>query len=220
MVHSERDEVPRDEGMSIIELVTAMAIFTVVLSIFLAGLISMARATARSTAVVDASNSLRGSFQALDKQIRYASSINRPGVGASGAWYVEFVATNLPNGQQALCTQWRFDPTAQTLAYRTWRDDPGSTVSVWRTVGFGLTNDTAAGDVPFKFEVAGAVYAKQGLEVNLTIASAATRGGAVEADVSTAFVARNSSYDSPSNLDADADGQSDNPVCTSHLSRP
>jgi len=225
-VDIERDEQPRDSGMSIVELVTAMAIFTVILSIFLAGLISMAHTTARATQVVDASDSLRASFQALDKQIRYASSINRPGVGPSGSWYVEFVATDLPDGQLPLCTQWRYDPTARTLGYRTWRDDPGSSVSDWRIVAFGVTNDTGAGQVPFGFRAAGdpsaagTVTARQELTVSLVVDADPGPGGTVQSDVATAFVARNSSDASPSNADVDADGQSDTPVCTSHLSRP
>ena len=41
-----------------------------------------------------------------------------------------------------------------------------------------------------------------------------------DTDISTKFVARNSSIDSISNLDANADGSSDSPVCLTTGDRP
>lgn len=213
-------EEARDGGMSVIELITAMGIFTVVLAVFLGGLVTMARGTTRATQVADTSDSLRATFQAMDRQIRYASSINRPGTGASGAWYVEFIATELPDSQDPLCTQWRFDPTAQTLAYRTWRDTPSSTVTPWHTAAHGVSYDSSSGQRPFTFTPASGTHYRQQLTVVVNIGPGAVPGAEVTGDVSTVFVARNSSETSPSNPDANGDGASDAPVCTSHLSRP
>lgn len=220
MRESRSGQAKPDQGMGVIELVTAMAIFSVVLVVFIGGLISMARTTARATSVADASDDLRRTFHALDKQVRYSSSINRPGTGSSGSWYVEFVATALPDGQESLCTQWRFDPTAQTLAYRTWRDVSVATVSDWKVVAYDLTNDIAGGDLPFVFDAAGGVYNRQRLTVSMQVTADSGPAGEVKSDVETVFVARNSSYLSPSNPDLDSDGISDTPVCASHLDRP
>jgi prepilin-type N-terminal cleavage/methylation domain-containing protein len=213
-------EETRDAGMSLTELIIAMAIFTIVITVFTGGLMTMARSTARTFEVTDASNSLRTTFQHLDRQIRYASSINSPGVGSSGSWYVEFLTTSVPDGELPICTQWRYDPTAETLAYRTWRDDSSSAVSNWRVVAEDVRNDTASGQDPFVYHRANGVYTRQRLDVAVFVASDPNPGGDVDADISSTFVARNSSFESPSNPDVDADGTSDTFVCTSHLSRP
>lgn len=213
-------ENAREDGMSIMELVVAMAIFTIVITVFTGGLMTMARSTARTSEVTDASNSLRLTFQHLDKQIRYASSINSPGVGGSGSWYVEFVTTSVPEGELPICTQWRYDPTAETLAYRTWRDDSSSVVSSWRVVAQDMRNDLVGGQAPFVYHRADGVYTRQRLDVAVFVASDPNPGGDVDADITTTFVARNSSFESPSNPDVNGDGVSDTFVCTSHLSRP
>ncbi len=211
---------PHDAGVSVVELLISMMIFSVVIGVFAGGLIVMARSTARTSEVTDASNSLRTTFQHLDRQIRYASSINSPGVGGSGSWYVEFITTSVPEGEVPRCTQWRFDPTAETMAYRTWRDVPSSSVSEWRIVAEGMRNDVGAGDLPFVFHPANGVYTRQSLDVAVYVASDPNPGGDIDADIGTTFVARNSSTESPSNPDLNNDGVSDTLVCTSHLSRP
>ncbi len=213
----------RDAGLTLTELLVSMGIFTIVLAVFMSGLLVMTRSTVRAQDVTDAGDAVRKAFQTMDKQIRYASSINRPGTGAGGAHYVEFITTDLPDGQDPLCTQWRFDPDARTLDFRTWRDVPHPVRSGWRVVATDVRNDLTGSspELPFVLKTAGGTYTRQQLVVSFDVG----RGDAgpdetVGADVSTTFVARNSSYLSPSNDDLDGDGASDTPVCTSGLERP
>lgn len=218
-----QDRAEREAGVSLMELVVSMAIFIVVLSVFLGGLISMSQATVRAQGVTNAGDAVRGAFQSMDKQIRYAASINYPGTGASGSQYVEFVTGSQPDGQSPLCTQWRYDPTARTLAYRTWRDIPSGTVSDWRTVATDVRNAMggATPNPPFRLIPAGSSYVRQQLVVTVDAGRGAAGDDALTgADVATVFVARNSSTTSQSNTDLNGDGTSDAPVCSSHLGRP
>lgn len=225
MTHLAGTDAPRagrdtEAGFSLTELIVSMAIFAVVISIFLAGLASMSQSTVRAQDVANAGDAVRLAFQTMDKQIRYASSINSPGVGSSGAHYVEFITTAQPNGQNPLCTQWRYDPTERTLAYRTWRDQPVSTKSEWRTVAFDLRNDLsgATPNEPFELVFASEEYVRQQLVVSLD--AGRTETSEPGAEMGTTFVARNSSDRSTSNLDLDGNGISDAFVCSSHLERP
>lgn len=203
-----------DDGLSLVELVVAMAIFSIVLGIYFGALISMAQTTARAQGAVDASDALRATFNAMDHQVRYATSINRPGMGASGAWYVEFEATDLPDGAPSICHQWRLDPASQEMAYRTWKQgDP--TVGSWRGVSWDVVSPSAGS--PFTFRPASATELRQSLTVSLRVEG---RDAAVLAEQTTTFVARNSSQNSPSHLDADGDGASDTPVCLTVMGRP
>ncbi|MCL3862848.1 type II secretion system protein [Actinotalea sp. K2] len=217
-----------DEGMTLVELLVAMAIFSVVLAVFFGGLMTMTRSAVRAQDVTDSGDAVRKAFQMMDKQIRYANSINSPGPGASGAHYVEFLTTSLPGGQEPLCTQWRFDPTARVLQVRTWRDVPTGTRSAWNTIATDVRNDMlgdlAAGiapNPPFVLERAGGTLTRQQLMVSVDVGRGSAGPGSVTgADVATVFVARNSSYESPSNADLNGDGVSDTFICTSHLERP
>lgn len=216
-------ELPRDAGISLMELIVSMAIFTVVIAVFMSGLLVMTQGAVRAQDVTDAGDAARKSFQTMDKQIRYASSINLPGVGASGAHYVEFLTTAVPDGGDPLCTQWRYDPTARVLEYRTWRDLPTGGPSAWRHIAGDVRNQLtgAAAQPPFVLERAGATTTRQKLLVTIDVGRGpAGADQVVGADVATAFVARNSSDASPSNADLNLDGVSDTPVCTTHLERP
>ena len=55
--------------------------------------------------------------------VRYSDGINLQGAGASGDIYFEFrtPADSAPSGVTT-CTQWRYDPIAQTVASRSWPD--------------------------------------------------------------------------------------------------
>jgi type II secretory pathway component PulJ len=201
--------------MSLMELIVSMSIFVIVLIVYFSALITMTHTTVRAQDTVNAADNLRAAFNALDHQVRYASAINRPGTGGTGNWYVEFEATDLPSGEPDLCYQWRYDVTEDTLAYRTWSEDGISTVSDWRGVSWNVL-PSGAGD-PFAFTAADGTILRQTLTVNLKVE--ALTNGEVAAQSAT-FVARNSSYSSQSNVDADLDGVSDSPVCTTGMDRP
>ncbi|WP_062386898.1 PulJ/GspJ family protein [Demequina iriomotensis] len=210
-----RERADRDSGMTIVELVVSMSIFTIVITIFMGALISMAHTTSEAQRRVDAANSLRASFSAMDRQVRYASSINRPVRGPSGDWYVEFELTDLPAGQAPLCYQWRLDDDAETVAYRTWRRDGTSSASNWVTIAWNVAR--VGSGSPFTFASADDSRMRQSL--TLELAATQTEPSAA-VDLSTTFVARNSSTASTTNADANSDGVSDNQVCIAGLGRP
>lgn len=212
-----------DTGITMVELLVSMGIFVVVLSVVLAGLVSMTRSTTRVQDVTNAGDSVRRAFQTLDKQVRYATAVNYPGVGASGAHYVELLTTAVPEGQMARCVQWRVHPTSRQLEVRSWADSPTATRTAWSTVATGVRNDltSATPNRPFVLRPASGTSLRQQLTVSLDVG----RGPAglnkiTGADVRTTFVARNSSHLSQSNADANNDLASDTPVCTSRLERP
>ena len=208
-----------DSGFTLTELIVAMSIFAIIITIFLSGMVSMTSATVRAQDVANAGDSVRLAFQMLDKQIRYAESINSPGVGGSGAHYVEFLTSSQRDGELPLCTQWRYQPTDRSLAYRTWRDVPTGTVSGWRVIAVNMRNDLSGSppDTPFVLLFADAAQVRQELKVSFNAGRTVT--GEPGADIGTRFVARNSSEQSVSNADDNGDGVSDTLVCSSHLER-
>lgn len=209
-----------DAGLTIVELVVAMSIFTIVLGIYFSALISMSHTTVRAQDSVDASDALRATFNTLDHQVRYATSINRPVKGGSGSWYVELEATNLPDAQKPMCYQWRLNPTTNVLSTRTWREDGSSVVTAWQGVSWDVKTGNVVSGVPvspFEFVPVGGSILRQSLTVHLRV-DGLTSGQV--ADQKTTFIARNSSEKSKSNDDANNDGVSDFPVCLTGMDQP
>jgi len=207
------DRGERDEGISLIELIVALGIFSTVVAIFMAGVVVMTRNTVRSQVVSDSGDALRVTFQRLDKQVRYADAINFEGAGAGGAQYVEFrtPATVAPSGVTT-CTQWRWDPATKVLQYRMWAQSD-ATLPSFTTIA----KNVVAGTAPYPFDMvpASPTHPRQSLKVTL-VASVDDR------TVTTAseFVARNSSVESAGNADTNGDGISDVPACWRSGVRP
>ena len=196
--------------MTLIELIVAMSIFLIFVTLIIGTTVTLTKSASRAQLVAESSNATVTVFGALDRQTRYADSINYPGTGASGARYVEF---RTPGSSSAsgitTCTQWRFVPSLARLESRTWTDLTGSVPGAWATKLNNMIDDGA--DYPFSLipaEVASG--SRQQLVVKLHAGNGDLDAGAV---VSTSFAARNSSYGSPSNPDANNDGVSDVRIC-------
>lgn len=209
---------PGDGGMTTIELIVAMGIFTVVCVVFLTGVVMMTRSTVRASSQSQAVDSSRIIFQRLDRQVRYAESVNAPGTGAGGAQYVEFrISATVSDTGVARCYQWRYDPSLGSIAWRTWDDTAGTAPGAFTTVATDiLPAPTGYSDpYPFTFQTATSVHTRQELSLRLR---AGTSIAAAAVDTESSFVARNSSASSQSNT-LDGSGQSSAPVCLSVATR-
>ena len=214
-----------DAGMTLVELLVAMGIFTLVIAIFMGGVVMMTRGTVRADVTSASGDSVRNVFQRLERQVRYAESVNYPGTGPSGATYVEFrTGAAVSSTGQAMCTQWRWDPSSGDLQSRSWRDASGATVPPWSTVIGQVLADKlpeGSGPRPYPFQVlqadAGKNQPRQRLVLRLRVGDDVADARVVS---ETTFVARNSTIASVSNADANNDGQSDTQVCVAGAGRP
>jgi len=134
----------RDEGATLVELLVAFGIFAILLAIVTAATLSMFQSSRKQASQGDDLDASRKVIELLDKQVRYANAITTPGTGPSGDTYVEWRTGNI--GLQQTCTQWRYDPTANQLAYRSWRPTLGSpgywnngSLTSWTTAGSGIS---------------------------------------------------------------------------------
>ena len=119
-------------GFSLAEVMVTMAVNAVVVSVFTTGIVQLYRAQNSSDALASATGQIHVAFIRLDRDIRYASGISRPGLGNGGAQYVEYAITN--TGVQA-CTQVRLT-TAGLLQSR--RRTGAGAVSRWSTLASQL----------------------------------------------------------------------------------
>ncbi|WP_334168860.1 PilW family protein [Timonella senegalensis] len=193
---------PRDDsedGMSLVELIISMAILVLLLGVTLTAVAGMSKSTVRSQAVADASDQLRTTYQRLDKEVRYASSVNQPGVVGNSIYFEYLIDSNIATGTPE-CVQWRYVADKGELQRRTWPN--GTTkASAWQTMITRLRNDLSQVEQqPFRVQRAGnnngKVTSKQQLDIFLDTglgADADPRGGQLD----VTFVAQNSSTNSP-----------------------
>lgn len=208
-----------DRGLTLVELIVAIGIFSVVVAVCMAGIVIMTRSTVRADVVAGSGDAARTAFQRMERQVRYAESINYPGAGPSGARYVEFrTSAAVSKSGVATCTQWRWVPSSGALQMRSWNDTSNPSLPAWTTLTSDVLPDadTSGRAYPFEVNAATATSPRQTLTLRMRVGNATVDAGV---DSETTFVARNSSVKSVSNADANGDGQSDTKVCITGTGR-
>jgi len=210
----------RESGFSLLELIIAVGIFTIFIAMFIAAVVSLSRGTVRARLTTETASSISVVFQNIDRQVRYADSINFPGLGPSGARYIEFrTPASSTKENVTRCTQWRYVPSTGRIESRQWSDVAGAVRPAWSTK---LSNVIAVSGTNYPFEMVPASQAgtsKQQLVFSIEAGnpSALDKSGSA---VTTRFVARNSSITSTSNSDSMLPGVSNTPVCIIPGDRP
>ncbi len=209
--------VSSDRGLTLIELLVAMFVFSVVAAVFLTAATGLLRTTTDAESRSRTASAVVTVTLLLDRQVRYADSINLPGTGSGGARYIEFrtPASSSLSGF-AECTQWRFLPTEGRIESRSWRDSATPTLPTFTT---RMTEVVDRGGVTYPFRMIPANPTDSlAQRLEFTVEAGSERTGS---ETQLAYVARNSTVLSPGNLDANNDGQSDPPfVCRPTGARP
>ena len=111
-----------DQGFTLVELLCAMFLFAVVLTIISGATISMVHSLRKQQGQSDNLDGSRKALELLDHQVRYANAVAVPGTNAAAtAQYAEFQLGNTqPVGQPQTCDQWRLDTTTKLMQYRSW----------------------------------------------------------------------------------------------------
>ena len=210
------DESTFDRGFTLIELLVAMMVFSIFIAVAITAVVQVSRTTLATQSRATSAEADLNAFQNLDREVRYADSINFPGISATGRRYVEFrlPAASTASGL-AECYQWRFDPATSVIQRRHWIDQTGVALPSFTTM---VTNvaDLGGSTYPFVMQPAssGGLPVQQ---LQIRISSGLSSGAT---DITTSFVAKNTSTSSPSNADLNGDGSSDTPVCLATGNRP
>ncbi|GAB3121872.1 PulJ/GspJ family protein [Glaciibacter psychrotolerans] len=184
-----------ERGMTLIEMVVSMTIFLIFIALVLSTTVTLAQSTTRTQLTAEASNQALSVFGAFDRQVRYADVILPPTKGASGAYYVSYrTPPGLTSGGGATCTQWRYSPTSALLESRTWTEKRTGAMPPY-SLKMSQVIPRAGGKSPFELTpIAEGGPTMQSLTVTLKAGNDDLKAGA---EMSTTFVARNSSSDAP-----------------------
>lgn len=187
-----------DGGMTLVELLVAMFIFSIVLAIVGTAMRSMIASTVRVNGTGEAVVDVDRVFNRLDKQVPYASAINAATqVGTRS--YIEFRTDVEVGGFPPGCWQYRLDSATGLLQVRRAPEATPAAVTAWSTIATEVQpRPDAAADPPFSLvpsEDGGSFVDRQQLRVAIDV----TRTGAPPVTLDTSWVARNTNRETATN---------------------
>ena len=204
-----------DEGFTLIELLVTMVIMSLVVVMVLVSIINVMTQQNQAASLDKTSSQVGLAFIALDKEIRYAASIDCPyGWTAAAGDPCSTAPTDasaVPSGDYALtfysawtiatlghpqCTELLYDTTKGKLEQRTW--DAGGSVSAatpWSIIGSGLSSAPSQAVFSVPNATSGSLIRQQVL-VSLDSGSTATVP-AVSSVATVTFTAVNSTTANP-----------------------
>jgi prepilin-type N-terminal cleavage/methylation domain-containing protein len=174
----------RDGGLTLIEVVVAMSIMTVVGAMFTASVLQLFRSASFSEAASTAQSQVNIAFLRLDKEIRYAAAVSTPGSVGSDS-YIEFLTsyTGTP-----VCTELRLHVATRQLQRRTWIQGSSPLApSAWIPLASSVSSPQ-----PFTFTAADATFNYQRLRLQL-VATSGSGGTATPKQSDITFTALNTS---------------------------
>ena len=193
------------DGFTLIELLVSMSIFAILLGVMMSVVIAMNKDLNKTQSIGDAAAQGLRATQALDKELRYADSVNVETTGTSGDRYVSFegLAFNAATNTSVLqCYQWRLH-TGGFLQQRSWPSNAAATAAVTATsptftnVATGVVNPVTTATKPFTVVTlsGGGTSGSSGFQqvtVDLIVQGKSSSVG--HAETKMAITARNSNY--------------------------
>lgn len=155
-----------DDGTSLAELLVGMIIMAIAGAAATGGLILVFRTLNSFEARTTAQQQLTGSFQRLDREIRYASAVSQPAMVGSD-YYVEYLLglTGTPT-----CVELRLHTATSQLQQRRWPNGSPTGASAWLSLASGVylaTDSTGQVVQPFQLTAATAVLNYERLQISL-----------------------------------------------------
>jgi len=159
----------RDDGVTILEMVVAMAVVSVLMAVYVSMVLVMSRATATAGSIATATAQLRAVVDSLGRQAGIASAATAPATVGTDL-YLELRSDAVSAGNAPTCTEWRFRSSARQLQVRSW-STLNPVASTWRTVVSDLGNDLAT-HPPFSVQPVDGLHARPVVTIDLVVSPA------------------------------------------------
>ena len=188
-----------DGGLTLIEMVVAIVVLSVVMTLFTGAMIQIYRNVNKTEALSGVQTQLNTAFLRLDKEIRYASAISTQRTSGSD-YYFRFLITNTG---ASTCVELKLDGAAKKLLRRQWAHTAGTpAVTPWLPLASSVTATN-----PFLTSNSGDSYAAPSVRIRMRVTTGATTDASSRATDMT-FTAQNA-YDKSADSTVCSEG---NPV--------
>ena len=142
-----RVDLRDDAGITLVELLVAMMILSIVSLVFTTTLTSVQRAVVREDVRTQLNNKARLAVQTIDRQVRSGNLLYPPASesdpygGTAGYMFRVYTQANTPTEGQFRCALWLID-NQQQLKYRTWPALQPEDATAWSVITDGVVNRT------------------------------------------------------------------------------
>ncbi len=192
-----------DAGVSLIEVLVVMTLFTGILAVTYSVLATVQSQTADTLAKSDDASRARLGLAQIDRQVRSGNVLYSPAgeSGTTGCTAVTVAPSAIPNAGNCMrvytqangierCVQWQV--LGGLLRSRSWSPtwQTDGLVSGWQTVAYGLVNAAAA--PPFALQGSTTSYGARLVDVKLHVKSPGARGPATQ--IASSLSGRNTQY--------------------------
>jgi prepilin-type N-terminal cleavage/methylation domain-containing protein len=177
-----------DRGLSLVELLVVMVIFSGLITAVYSVLIIVQSQTADTIKRADAVDQARLGLQQIDRQVRSGNVLYDP---AAETLAMSMRVYTQANGDQK-CVQWQV--VSSTLRTRSWVGTgvAYSNVSAWAVVARNIVNTDVAGQRPFVLSGSATPYGARLINFLLLVKTPGSGGQAVA--VETSLAGRNTQY--------------------------
>jgi prepilin-type N-terminal cleavage/methylation domain-containing protein len=202
MVRWARSRWGDERGMTLVELVVAMAILSIVMLVMTTTLSSIQRAVVEEDVRIRLNDQARLAIQSIDRLVRSGNILYDPvdetgndpySATATGYLFRIYTQAKQSSGQDARCALWLVNDDQQLL-YRTWPVLSPEDATDWTVVVDGVVN-RELGEPPFTLDAAGRTIAVE-FKVNPDLAHRPQATQLVEASLT----GRNTSFGYPIQL--------------------
>ncbi|MFC5999789.1 type II secretion system protein J [Quadrisphaera sp. GCM10027208] len=171
-----------DDGLTLVELLVVMIIFSAVLAMTYSVLITVQKQTRDTTSRAEAVGEARLALQQIDRQVRSGNVLTPLGL--------QLQVYTQANGVQR-CVEWEVDTTTKELRTRSWSPTwtTDGLVSGWSVVARDVVNTSTT--PPFKVP-AGSSFGTRLVDIELLVKSPTAGGDPI--DVSSSLSGRNTAY--------------------------
>ena len=195
----------REDGITLVELLVAMSIMSIVMVMFSTVLVSMQRTVVNTDRLSRANDQARLAIEQLDKELRSGNVISDPAAAISGYTggapanqrLLIYTQANATIRGGSVCELWQITTTNQLQA-RTWLPGSDSWLTSWRTVAEYIVNRSTSTNA---FELTGdALKGNRTLNIHLMVNPDYTNAPTSTIELEASLTGRNTSYNYPTNI--------------------